>query len=114
MQLSARDQSYRMHYSSIDDRIILFKGEPAGRLILVRTGQEIRLADIALRPAYRRAGIGTVLIKDLMNEAENAGKPIRLQVETQNQQAHSLYERLGFTTTGETMTHFQMEYRPEA
>ncbi|HKQ99539.1 MAG TPA: GNAT family N-acetyltransferase [Pyrinomonadaceae bacterium] len=114
MQLNARDQSYRMHYPSIDDHVILFKDEPAGRLILVRRDDEIRLADIALLPEYRSAGIGSVLIKGLMDEAKTSGKPIRLQVETQNRGAHSLYERLGFTTASETMTHFQMEYRPAA
>jgi ribosomal protein S18 acetylase RimI-like enzyme len=82
-----------------------------GRLIVVRTDEQIRLADIALLPEYRRAGIGTSLIKDLMVEAQKADKPVRLQVETLNPQAKLLYERLGFIKTGETSTHFQMEYR---
>lgn len=111
MQLNARDQSYRMYYPEIDDRIILFKNERVGRLIVVRTGEEIRLADIALLPEYRGAGIGTSLVKDLLVEANESGRPVRLQVERPNQQAKVLYERLGFTTMGENSTHFQMEYR---
>jgi ribosomal protein S18 acetylase RimI-like enzyme len=111
MQLNARDQSYRMHYPEIDDRIILFKNERVGRLIVVRTSEQIRLADIALLPEHRGSGIGTTLVKDLMAEATQESKPIQLQVERPNQQARRLYERLGFTTTGENSTHFQMEYR---
>lgn len=114
MQLNARDQSYRMHYPDIEDRIILFNNTGAGRLIVVRTNEEIRLADVALLPEYRRAGIGTALVKDLLSEASETGKPIRLQVERENQHARRLYERLGFTTPGENSTHFQMEYRPGA
>src|SRR5215213_132111 len=36
MQLKARDQSYRMHYPGLDDRIILFQDQKVGRLIVVR------------------------------------------------------------------------------
>jgi ribosomal protein S18 acetylase RimI-like enzyme len=112
MQLNARDQSYRMYYPELEDRIILFKNERIGRLILVRTSEQIRLADIALLPQFRRAGIGTSLVQELMTQAAESGRPLRLQVERLNAQARRLYERLGFTTTGENSTHFQMEYRP--
>lgn len=113
MQLNARDQSYRMYYTGIDDRIILSGNQPIGRLIVVRTDEEIRLADVALLPEHRSGGTGTALIKDLMTEAGNTQRPIRLQVEKPNTQARRLYDRLGFTTTGENITHFQMEYQPE-
>ena len=112
MQLNARDQSYRMYYEGIDDRIILSGNQPIGRLIVVRTDEEIRLADVALLPEYRSGGTGTALVKDLMTEAGNAQRPIRLQVEKPNVQAKRLYDRLGFTTTGENDTHVQMEYQP--
>jgi ribosomal protein S18 acetylase RimI-like enzyme len=112
MQLNARDQSYRMYYAGIDDRIILFQNQPIGRLIVVRGDEEIRLADIALLPEHRSSGTGTSLIKDLMTEAGETKRPIRLQVEKPNAAARRLYERLGFTTIGENITHFQMEYRP--
>lgn len=110
MQLAARDRSYRMYYQGLEDRIILFDNRPAGRLLVVRGSEEFRLADIALLPEYRRAGIGTALVKELMEEAGRRGLPLRLQVEKPNEQARRLYERLGFTTKGENDTHFQMEY----
>jgi ribosomal protein S18 acetylase RimI-like enzyme len=114
MQLKARDQSYRMHYPGLDDRIILFQDKKVGRLIVVRRDEDIRLADIALLPQFRNSGIGTSLVKDLMMEAKESGKPLRLQVEILNEQARRLYERLGFATTGETVTHFPMEYSQSA
>ena len=112
MQLAARDRSYRMYYQGLEDSVILCGDRPAGRLLVVRGSEEFRLADIALLPAYRRAGIGSALVKELMAEAARRGLPLRLQVEKFNTEARSLYERLGFNTTGENDTHFQMEYRP--
>jgi ribosomal protein S18 acetylase RimI-like enzyme len=109
MQLKARDQSYLIYYSGMDDRIILLNDEQAGRLIVNRTDGEIRVVDIALLPAYRGQGIGTSLIGDLFGEADEAGKVVRLQVERTNPQARSLYQRLGFEVTSENQTHFQME-----
>jgi ribosomal protein S18 acetylase RimI-like enzyme len=111
MQLTARDRSYRMYYAGLEDSIILFDGRAVGRLLVVRGDEEWRLADIALLPDYRRAGIGTALVRELMEEAGRAKKPLRLQVEKSNAQALRLYERLGFATTGENDTHFQMEHQ---
>ncbi len=112
MQLAARDRSYRMYYEGLEDRVILFENRPAGRLLVVRGEDEFRLADIALLPEYRHAGLGTALVQELMSEAGRRGLPLRLQVEKSNAQARRLYKRLGFATTGENDTHFQMEYWP--
>ena len=112
MQLDARDRSYRMYYQGLEDSVILFENRPVGRLLVVRGEEEFRLADIALLPAYRRAGIGTALVRELMSEAARRGLPLRLQVEKSNAGALRLYDRLGFATTGENDTHFQMEYWP--
>ncbi len=112
MQLAARDRSYRMYYQGLEDSVILFEDRPAGRLLVVRGEDEFRLADIALLPEFRRAGLGTALVKELMDEAGRRGLPLRLQVEKWNTAARRLYERLGFATTGENDTHFQMEYWP--
>lgn len=111
MQLTARDRSYRMYYAGLEDSIILFKDQAVGRLLVVRGDEEFRLADIALLPEYRRAGIGTTLVKELMEEAGRESKPLRLQVEKSNPLARRLYARLGFATTGENDTHFQMEHK---
>ena len=109
MQLKARDQSYLMYYPGLDNQIILFRNQPAGRLIVSRTDEDIRLVDIALLPEYRNARIGTGLIEDLFAEADATNRPVRLQVEKTNPPALRLYERLGFLVTSENQTHFQME-----
>jgi ribosomal protein S18 acetylase RimI-like enzyme len=101
-----------MQYPDAEHRVVLLSDRPVGRLIVVRGDREILLADIALLPEFRNAGIGARLIKDLCAEAADAGLPVKLQVLKFNRAAR-LYERLGFHLTGENQTHFQMEWRSQ-
>ncbi len=93
------------------EEIVLLDGKPAGHLSIERRENEIRCVDIALLPENRHAGIGTLLIRRLQNEARGLSKPLRLQVIRFNR-AVTLLERLGFVRTSETGTHFHMEWVP--
>jgi GNAT superfamily N-acetyltransferase len=95
MQFDAQHAHYRQHYHGTDWLVILRAGEPVGRLYLARWAREHRIVDIALLPAHRRAGLGTALLHDLLDEAAAAGKPVTIHVEKFNP-ALRLYERLGF------------------
>jgi len=110
MQFITQQRFYRMQDPEPDQQVILLGGEPVGRLVVIKTEGEVRLVDIALLPAFREAGVGTLVIRQLLEEAAEAAKPVRLQVERTNHAAR-LYERLGFVRIGETDTHFQMEWR---
>lgn len=113
MQFNAQRQHYLQYYPDAQWLVIMHEDLPAGRLIIDRAGAEIVLMDIALLPPYRNQGIGTALIRDLMDEARHMGRPIRLHVEFFNP-ALRLYERLGFTRIGESGVYFEMEWRPVA
>jgi len=82
----------------------------AGRLIVNRTREELRVVDIALLPQHRNAGIGTALLQRIFGEAAATKKPLRLQV-LKDHRAGRLYQRLGFVRTGETELHLEMEWR---
>lgn len=112
MQFKAQQQAYKWQFPTAEHSIILRDEERAGRLIVVKTAQEIRLTDIAILPEYRNAGAGTVFVKDLQDQAQAAGLPLRLRVAKTNAAARRLYERLNFTVTGESDTHFTMEWLP--
>ena len=111
MQYEAQQNFYESEYKRATDEIVLWKGEPAGRLIVERREHEIRCVDVALLPEHRNSGIGTFLIQKLQDEARREKKPLRLQVIRFNR-AVNLFERLGFVRTSETGTHFQMEWTP--
>lgn len=56
---------------------------------------------VAVDPQGRRQGAGRALMLALLHEALRAGvSVVRLEVAMSNRPARSLYERLGFSTTG--------------
>jgi ribosomal protein S18 acetylase RimI-like enzyme len=111
MQFRAQQHHYQSQEAEPDHSIITKDGRPIGRLIVMRSAPEILLADIALLPECRGAGIGTALIEELFDEARESGKPVTLHVEKSNLAAARLYERLGFVTTGESGFHNRMEWK---
>ena len=88
---------------SLDERAI-------GRMVLNRTADEIRVVDLALLPAHRNAGIGTLLMRRVCADAAQARKPVRLCV-LKNSGAVLWYERLGFAKTEESGLYDEMEWR---
>lgn len=107
MQFIARERSY----PRVDSRIILLNGQPVGRMLVDRNESGILLRDIALLTEYRNAGIGSRLIRDLMEEATSAGKAIRLHV-VATSPAVRLYERLGFSRSGDEAAYLEMKWVP--
>lgn len=113
MQFTAQRHHYEIAYPGAAHTILLFDDQPAGRLLVFRSKLENVLVDIALLPEKRGIGIGTALILELLEEANKAGKPVRLHVERHNR-ARGLYERLGFEIIEDTGIYFKMEWRPAA
>jgi ribosomal protein S18 acetylase RimI-like enzyme len=110
-QFAAQTAHYAEHYADAAFEVILVDGEPAGRLIVGRWDREIRIADIALLPLFRGAGVGTRLIRSLIDESETAGKALTIHVERTNP-AIRLYERLGFAPAREQGLYLKMERPP--
>ena len=110
MQYEAQQRFHENEYKRAKGEIVLVDNKPAGQLVFENREHEIRCVDFALLPEYRGRGAGTFLIQRLQAEARRARKPLRLQVIRFNR-AVNLFERLGFSRTSETGTHFQMEWR---
>lgn len=113
MQFNAQRSSYAAQFPNADYRIIVHDGKLAGRLIVDRSGEEILLLDIALLPEFRNTGIGSVLMKQIMDEAARAQKPVKLHVEQFNR-ARRLYERLGFKVIGDSGIYLEMVWKPDS
>jgi ribosomal protein S18 acetylase RimI-like enzyme len=110
-QFEAQDAWYREHYADASFDVILVDGQPAGRLYVLRRDAEIRIVDIALLPEYRGNGIGTTLLRDLLAEADAAGKRVTIHVERFNP-ALRLYERLGFCIAEDKGVYLFLERPP--
>jgi ribosomal protein S18 acetylase RimI-like enzyme len=112
-QFNAMRQGYRSMFPAGEFSVIELYGQPAGRMVIQRGKNEIRVVDIALLPAYRNRGIGTFLMRQVCAEAANAGKLVRLCV-LKNNRAFRWYERLGFVKIGEISFYDELEWRPAA
>jgi ribosomal protein S18 acetylase RimI-like enzyme len=111
MQYDAQRSSYLLQLPNAEYSLIR-RGEVAvGRLIVDRTPQEIHVVDIALLPAFRSQGIGSILMKAMMKEASQRDKTLRLHVERFNP-ALRWYERLGFSVVSAGPIYLEMVWRP--
>jgi ribosomal-protein-alanine N-acetyltransferase len=62
---------------------------------------EIHINNVAIRPALRGQGIGTLLMNRVFDEARRLGaRRATLEVRRSNEGARRLYERLGFYLAG--------------
>jgi len=67
---------------------------------------------IAIKSGYRGIGIGTQIMKTLINESRKAGlKILVLNVFNTNKTARQLYEKMGFKETGKTPKYFYKDGR---
>jgi len=86
-------------------RLLIVDGAIIGWLAVRHASEESEIVELHLLPAHQRKGYGRQVIRAVINEA--GSKPVTLSVLKINP-ARSLYERLGFIVTGETVTHVLM------
>ena len=110
-QLNAQQDHYVKTYPAATHDVILSNGRPLCRLYVARFDQEIRIIVITLLPRERNAGIGSYLIKQLLDEANRTGKVTRIYVEEFNPSL-SLFQRLGFSPSEQHGFHLLMQWTP--
>jgi GNAT superfamily N-acetyltransferase len=69
------------------------------------------LLDIALLEEFQNRGVGTILLRRLIDEAIRTNKPLRHMVFVLNADAKRFYERLGFVVFEEVGAYQHMEWR---
>ena len=109
MQFEAQDRYYRDNYTSASYWVVLFDNSSCGRLYIDRWDTEIRIMDIALLPDFRNRGIGSSLLRRIMEEGLRLGLPVTIHVEQFNP-ALRLYQRLGFSPVGENGIYLLMRW----
>jgi ribosomal protein S18 acetylase RimI-like enzyme len=109
MQFEAQRRHYAAEFPGAAHNIICHNEIPVGRLYVARLPEVLHIADITVLPQHRNAGIGSYLLGELLREAAQAGKPVRIYVESFNPSLR-LFERLGFLKTKENGFHFLMEW----
>jgi GNAT superfamily N-acetyltransferase len=85
----------------------------AGILVVEDRRSYLFLAKIFLLLEFQRRGVGTILIRRLIERAKMERKPLRLRVLRVNAAARRLYVRLGFAVTHSTADHEYLEHHSE-
>ena len=111
-QFEMQKQDYDARYPDARYEIILVDGVPAGRIWVGIDEKQIRLLDIALLTEFQNRGVGTQLLRQLMDEATRTNKPLRHMVFVLNDNAYQFYERLGFKTIDDVGGYKHMEWLP--
>jgi ribosomal protein S18 acetylase RimI-like enzyme len=102
---------FREHFDPSKDQVIVLKGEDIGVLSVEPRQDHVFLSKIYILPQYQRLGIGTRLIRAVLERAHRRDVPVTLRVIKVNP-ARRLYERLGFVQVGETESHYLMKAVP--
>lgn len=111
-QFDLQRAEYTSRFPDSDYRVIVVDEKPAGRIWVGRDDQQIRLLDIALLPEFQNRGVGTALLKRLMDQAAASGKALRHMVFVLNNDAERFYLRLGFKRIEDFGAYKHMEWRP--
>jgi ribosomal protein S18 acetylase RimI-like enzyme len=83
-------------------------GEPTGRLIVNHARDQILIVDIALLPEFRRSGIGSSLVRRLLEQADADLLPVRCHV-LHDSTARRFWEQAGFAAQGSDGVYVAME-----
>ena len=107
------DESYQkdLHYKGFEPQFILIiqaDTAPVGYLELEETETLLFIANILIIEAYQNKGIGTVLLQNMIQKAQEEQREVCLEVLKVNEKARKLYERLGFVIYEEMEVKFKM------
>lgn len=111
MQFDAQRRSYALSYPNAEYWVIQDEGADVGRMIVNRSDAQIALVDLAVLPEFRNRRVGSRLMADLLEEASQTARTVRLHVERYNPALH-WYQRLGFRTTREDAIYLEMVWEP--
>jgi len=109
-QFHAQTVSYRRQFPDARFDIIEHDGRPIGRIVVDRPGTMLDIVDQAIVPELRGRGIGTAVMRSIMDEADARGLPVRLKVASSNDPSMRLYVRLGFVPIRSEPLYVELEW----
>ena len=110
-QFNAQHTHYQKYYPHSDFLLICKNNKNIGRIYIDRDEKTICLIDITLLPEYRNQGLGSQILKELIQEARSQQKKIVIHVEKFNP-AYNWYLKHGFQQIEDKGVYQYMEWRP--
>lgn len=108
-QYSAQHIHFYSNYENLDYDILMYNNEDIGRLVLHRTPDNLHCLDIIIVPAYRKLGIGTIVMQRIEEEVERKSITATLYFEKTKPYLESIYTKYGFVVIDDIGTHKLMK-----
>ena len=105
---------HNRRFAAQDICLIQFREVDVGFLATSCTSDTLKVNQLFILPEYQGRGIGSACMARIVDNAVLEGKSVVLQVLKVNTRGIAFYQRLGFTTVGESSTHVQMERLPKS
>lgn len=112
MQFTAQLQTFQSQFRDTGNSIVLLDEQPVARLWVDENAEEVRIVDFAVLPEFRNRGIGSQVVKSVMDRASRTGKPLRHRVMKTNHNAIQFQLGMGYAITGDDGLYLSMEWRP--
>ena len=111
-QFDAQTSHYSTEYPESRHYVIELSetSEPVGRLYVNRTNEQISILDITVLNDFRRRGVGSVVVGDLVEEARSTGRSVQVYVETFNP-SKLFFTKRGFTVEGDDGVNVRLVWR---
>jgi ribosomal protein S18 acetylase RimI-like enzyme len=104
-----QDEYFEGDWTSAPFEIILCDGIPCGYVWIEDRDDDIHVHELVLLPEFQGQGVGSSLLRQVMERASKRQVPVRLGTFHANR-ALNLYRRLGFQEIGRTETQILMEW----
>lgn len=116
-QFALQHHHYVTHFPAADFLVVVSSGALVGRIYRDGVAPEATgeacdtVIDVSLLPGWRGRGLGTALLRAVMEDAARRGRGVALSVFVPNERARRLYERLGFTAVAMNGPYLAMRWR---
>jgi ribosomal protein S18 acetylase RimI-like enzyme len=90
--------------------IVVCDGVPCGYLAVEERPDDVHVRELVLSPEFQSRGIGSTVLRQIMDHARSRGVTVHLGTQLMNRAAN-LYLRLGFREIGRTDTHILFEWQ---
>jgi GNAT superfamily N-acetyltransferase len=108
----AQDEFFKNDWSPPAFEIILCDGVPCGYTRIEDRSCDIHVRELVISPPFQGQGIGTQILREVIDRGKACKVPVRLGTQRANRAAE-LYLRLGFREFARTETHILMEWKNE-
>lgn len=96
---------FKEYAQTLRYQIITLGDQRIGAVALSKKKDILTVDEIQILPEFQDKGIGTLILKGIIADAEKSNIPVELKVLKINHLAQKLYMRLGFSIIQESDTH---------